>query len=184
MSKKTTLLVVILILLCASIFSYFYFLKSEDNAFLKDPEGNPTLYSKDSFHVYITSPQSGEKEVLEGADPATFLVLASIAVDCFKEKQNCRDGNFPYAMVLAKDNHAVYYTHRNIIPQANPATFEVLRSPEGSLSVYSRDSKNIFVGTVDESVSVLDADYASFQVLSVTTAKDKNHQYFEGEIEQ
>ena len=149
---------------------------------LKDPKGEGTLYSKDKSHVYVSSPQSRETKVVENADPSSFMILVSLTVPCLPEKHDCNNGNFPFGIVLAKDENSVFGAFGDVISEADSTTFEVLKDPADEFSIYSKDNKHIYAGNLNINTKILLADYSTFNVLSQTEAQDKNHTYFEGEI--
>jgi len=145
---------------------------------LNDPYGRHTLFSKDARHVYISDPQSGTTDILLGADPDTFRVLISLTVPCIPENQSC-DGDFPFAVILAKDNRAVYGARGGIIEGADPFSFETLQTPDGAPSVFAQDKNRIYAGSIKGDATHMTTDRKSFHIISETEAQDNNHFFFE-----
>ena len=84
-------------------------------------------------------------------------------------------------MILAKDKHAVYGALGGVINDADASSFENLKTPDGSPSVYSQDKNHIYAGSIEDGdATVINVDMNTFHVLSETQARDKNHLYFEG----
>jgi len=148
---------------------------------LNDPKRHPTLFSKDALRVYVSDPQSGDTRILQNADPVTFKVLIALTVSCVPERQSCGDGDFPFGVILAKDKHAVYGALGGVKNDADASSFENLKTPDGSPSVYSQDKNHIYAGSIEDGdATVINVDMNTFHVLSETQARDKNHLYFEG----
>jgi DKNYY family len=145
---------------------------------LNDPYGHDTLFSKDAYHVYISNPQSANIEILQGADPRTFEVLMSLTVSCVPERQSC-EGDFPFAVILAKDGQAVYGALGGRIKGADPTSFETLKTPDGAPSVFAQDKDHIYAGSLSGDATIIAADRKSFHVISETEAQDNSHVYFE-----
>ncbi len=149
---------------------------------LTDSAGHPTLFSKDAMHVYVSDPQSGDTRILQNADPASFAVLISLTVACVTNRQSC-EGDFPFSVIVAKDKHAVYGELGGVIAEADAASFEDLKTPDGSPSVYTQDENHTYAGSIaGGDAKVINVDRATFQVISATEARDKNNLYFEGNI--
>ena len=145
---------------------------------LNDPYEHDTLFSKDAYHVYISDAQSGDTKILQGADPRTFEVLISLTVSCIPERQSC-EGDFPFAVILAKDWQAVYGAHGGRIKGADPASLETLKTPTGVPSVFAEDKDHIYAGSSNGGTTIIAADRNSFHVISECEAQDKSHVYFE-----
>jgi DKNYY family len=149
---------------------------------LTDSEDHPTLFSKDAMHIYVSDPQSRDTHILQNADPTSFTVLISLTVSCVPNRQSC-DGDFPFSVILAKDKHAVYGELGGLIAEADATSFEDLKTPDGSPSVYTQDENHTYAGSIaGGDAKVISVDRATFHVISATEARDRNNLYFEGNI--
>ncbi len=148
------------------------------------------LFGKDKNNVYEWS-DAGIWGVLPNADPATFSFDSStdIAEDSLHVWANI-DRLVPNADSATfskinrfwyKDRNHVFSSaydpggHLDIIASANPLTFTPLLL-KGEATVYGTNTTHdkIFCGGESD---VMDADAASFEILSIFSSKDKNHTY-------
>jgi hypothetical protein len=59
---------------------------------------------------------------------------------------------------------------------------KIWKPPGGAPSVYSQDKNETYAGSTGGDATVIKVDRATFHVVSVMEARDKNHLYFEGRI--
>ena len=142
---------------------------------LFDPQGQTTFYAKDKKQVYFFSYQTGLADVIQGADPATFSVVAS---DSFQDS-NAEEG--AYFIWVGEDKNHVYDT-TNVISGADPSSFVMLKDPRGEYTIYTKDAHNIF--SLFSNAAIPGADYATFHATGRATAADKSHLYQYGQVVQ
>ncbi|HEV8666957.1 MAG TPA: DKNYY domain-containing protein, partial [Candidatus Paceibacterota bacterium] len=141
------------------------------------------IYSKDNLHVYF------QGLLIVGADPASFIPLGT----GFGGVTN------PYS----KDSRYVFYDGiilssdglgKNPLTGIDSSTFEPLIDTNGEISLYAKDSKQVYFNAWDHGDGapnpfqvIQNADPLTFQVVSgqsIYDAQDKNHKYLQGQIVQ
>ncbi len=162
----------------------YYNEKKIENADISSFEIMKYNYSKDKNSVYYY----GEKIV--GADPKTFrdfppyYKIDKNHIYSGGERLNVNPGTFSILEKnsnYGKDDRNVYYISSvasekwEILKEADAKTFVVLNS------LYSKDSKNVYLDH-DQYVEKLEgADSKTFEILNEKYAKDKNTVYYSGQ---
>jgi hypothetical protein len=117
----------------------------------------PSTLTNDSGY-YIR----GSKVYYLGGFPSTAFEIYGADVNTFEILDE--------PQVYALDSNNVYF-HGVLIPDADPATFELLDSP------YSRDANHVYV-----SDSIHSNDPAHFEIVQGNVMRDSEHIYWSGEI--
>lgn len=99
-----------------------------------DPQGVALLFSKDKYHVYVSSPQSAQTDIIPDADSPTFVLLEYLLIPC-KNAQGCE---FSAVIAYAKDKNHVYDMYGRKIEGADSSSFVVVSGQTG----YDAQDKN------------------------------------------
>ncbi len=117
-------------------------------------------YAKSNDSVYVRYDYDGEPTKcfrIEEADYLTFQVLPQ---------------------GFAKDRNYVYFG-KTILPEADPATFEILKTNSGVYTDYSKDNKHVYF----QFKLIEKADPNSIKILNCCSfAKDRNYVFQAGEV--
>lgn len=141
-----------------------------------DPQHSP--YSKDSQHVYYFD------EVVEGADPATFQLFDEAYLDY---KRYAYDATHVFLENLYSHDATHVFLGTNMIPEADPMTFELLENAKYCYNhLYTQDKNHIYQGADllkgfdQDSFRVLGSvDWGLYTYTCITA--DKNAVYADGQ---